>query len=84
MAAAVVIGFLKMRSHWLNTRLLVISERAALVALGHEGEEHLGLVGGLLDVPDVVEDEHVVGSRWRRARGSVRSRRAASSSGRAR
>ena len=32
---------------------------AALVALGHEGEEDLDLVGVLLDVADVVEDEQL-------------------------
>src|SRR5512139_2449763 len=35
-------------------------EGATLVALGHEREEHLGLVSGLLHVSDVVEDHEVV------------------------
>lgn len=33
--------------------------RPALVALRHQGEEHLDLLGGLLHVADVVEDEQV-------------------------
>src|SRR5437867_1175298 len=33
---------------------------AALVALGHQREEHLGLLGRLLHVPDVIEDQEVV------------------------
>ena len=36
-------------------------ERPPLVALGHEGEEHLYLVSALLDVPDVVEDQELEG-----------------------
>src|SRR5207249_3296444 len=32
-------------------------DRAALVALGQEGEEHLHLLPALLDVADVVQDE---------------------------
>ncbi len=35
-------------------------DRAPLVALGEEREEDLDLVGGLLDVADVVEDEALV------------------------
>jgi hypothetical protein len=57
MAAAVVIGLLKIRSHSLKTRSLV----------SHQGEEHFGLVGGLLDVADVVEDhgvEDVEAAQW--------------------
>jgi hypothetical protein len=42
---AVVIGFLKMRSHSLEHEVAGDDERAALVALGHEGEQDLGLVG---------------------------------------
>ena len=34
-------------------------EGAPLVALGHQGEEHLDLVGALLDVTDVIEDQKV-------------------------
>jgi hypothetical protein len=55
MAAAVVMGFLKICSHSPKIRLLVIKQRATLVALGHQREEHFDLVGALLDVPDVVE-----------------------------
>lgn len=36
-------------------------EGPSLVALGEEGEEDLDLLGGLLDVPDVVEDEALEG-----------------------
>ena len=36
-------------------------ERAPLVTLGHEGEEDLDLVGALLDVPNVVEDQQLEG-----------------------
>jgi len=35
-------------------------ERAAFVALGHEGEQDLGLVGRLLDVAQIVEDDDLV------------------------
>lgn len=34
-------------------------EGPTLIPLGHHGEEDLGLVGALLDVADVVEDEQV-------------------------
>jgi regulator of sigma D len=59
MAAAVVIGSLKIWSHWLKTRLELISRRAALVALGQQREEHFHFLAALLDVADVVEDQHV-------------------------
>ena len=36
-------------------------QRAPLVALGHQGEEHLHLVGALLHVADVIEDEQLEG-----------------------
>jgi hypothetical protein len=57
MAAAVAIGSLKMRSHSLKTRLLVIITELPLVALSDEREQHLGFFGALLDVPDVVQDQ---------------------------
>src|ERR1700728_1766234 len=34
--------------------------RAALVALCHQREEDLGLLGGLLHIPDVIENQEVV------------------------
>jgi hypothetical protein len=59
MAAAVVMGFLKIRSHSLKTKFEVRRMGAPLVALGHQGEEDLDLLGRLLDVPDVVKDQDV-------------------------
>ena len=58
MAAAVAMGLAKMCSHWDKTRgedVLPLGEDQvggdaqgpALVALGYEGEEHLGLLGTL-------------------------------------
>jgi len=36
-------------------------DAAAFVALSQEGEEHFHLVAGLLNVADIVEDDHFVG-----------------------
>jgi len=52
-------GFLKIWSHWLKTRLLVYDHGAALVAFAHERKEHCGLLGALLDVAEIVEYEHL-------------------------
>jgi hypothetical protein len=55
MAAAVVIGSLKMRSHWLKTRLRLESHAFALIAFREEGKQHLHLLAVLLEIPDVIE-----------------------------
>ncbi len=57
MAAIVVIGSLKIRSHSENTRLVVITTLLALVALGQQREQHLHLVAVVLHVADVVQDQ---------------------------
>ncbi len=36
-------------------------QRATLVAFGHEGEEHLDLIGALLDVSDVIQNQELEG-----------------------
>ena len=56
-AAAVVMGSLKIFSHFENGRLTREDDAASLVALGQQGEQNLHLLAILLHVTDVVEDQ---------------------------
>jgi hypothetical protein len=53
----VVMGSLKIRSHWLKARLLLKSHALALIAFREEGKQYLHLVTALLEIADVVEDD---------------------------
>ena len=60
MAAAVVIGSLKIPSHLENGRLLVNNTLPTFVALGQQGKQDFHLLTALLDVAHLVDDQAIV------------------------
>ena len=56
-AAAVVMGSLKIFSHFENGRFAREDDAASLVTLGQQREENLHLLAILLHVTDVVDDQ---------------------------
>jgi hypothetical protein len=70
MAAAVVMGFLKMRSPLAEDEVGRDDDGSALVPFSEEGEEDLDLVGRLLDVADVPCSAFPRPGRGRRREGT--------------